>query len=120
MTGANSNFRFEFSRARDCPACLLTRRLSDVIVQDMNVRLTPDQEAFIRQGIERGEYRDSTDAVREALLMWEERQRSRSEIRLALEESEADIAASRYRDYTDETLPQLAEEIAREARESRD
>ena len=85
----------------------------------MDVQLTPDQEAFVRQGIERGEFNHPADAVRAALRLWEERERSRAEIRAAFDEAEADLASGRYRDYSDETLPGLAEEIKREARAQR-
>ena len=43
----------------------------------MEVHLTPDQEAFIRQGIEAGRFHDKEDAVHEAMSLWEERERRR-------------------------------------------
>ena len=46
----------------------------------MEVRLTPDQEAFIRQAIETGRFRDVEDAVQEALSIWEARERKRTEL----------------------------------------
>jgi hypothetical protein len=45
---------------------------------------------------------------------------NRIEIIAALDEAEADLLAGRYSDYTDETSPQLAEELKREAREMRE
>ena len=56
------------------------------------------------------------DAVREALSLWEGRERCRMELLASLDEAEADIAEGRFTDYTDEMLPQLAEELKREAR----
>ena len=41
---------------------------------------------------------------------------SRVEILAALDEAEVDIGAGRYADYTDATLPVLADELKREAR----
>jgi Arc/MetJ-type ribon-helix-helix transcriptional regulator len=41
----------------------------------MDVRLTADQEAFIRQAIETGRLRHEEDAVQEVMLLWEERER---------------------------------------------
>jgi hypothetical protein len=38
----------------------------------------------------------------------------------ALDEAEADLEAGHYSDYTDETLPNLAQELKREARALRD
>jgi Arc/MetJ-type ribon-helix-helix transcriptional regulator len=40
----------------------------------MEVRLSPDQELFIRLAIESGRFRDPQDAVPEALSLWEERE----------------------------------------------
>jgi putative addiction module CopG family antidote len=58
----------------------------------MDVRLSPDQEAFVRQAIAAGRFREPEDAVREALSLWEERERRRLEIVAAIEEAEADVA----------------------------
>jgi len=81
----------------------------------MDVQLTPDQEAFARKAIESGRLACEEDAVREALSLWEERERSRMEILLSLDEAEADMEAGRFRVGT----PQLAEDLKREARELR-
>ncbi len=86
----------------------------------MEILLTPDQKAFIRQAIERGRLNREEDAVQEALLLWEERERARVELLAALDQDEADLEAGRYSDYTDETLPRLADELKREARALRD
>jgi putative addiction module CopG family antidote len=53
-------------------------------LEDMEVRLTPDQEAFVRQAIETGRFQQAEDAVREALSLWEARERKRAEILAAL------------------------------------
>jgi putative addiction module CopG family antidote len=57
----------------------------------MDVRLSPDQEAFVRQGIAAGRFREPEDAVREALSLWEERERKRLELVAAIEEAEASV-----------------------------
>ena len=85
----------------------------------MDVQLTPDQKAFVRRAIESGRLTREEDAVKEALSLWEERERSRMQILVALDEAEADVQAGRFADYTPDTLPQLAEELKREARELR-
>ena len=82
----------------------------------MEVRLTPEQEAFIRQGIERGDYRNPEEALCEALGQWEDRRRAVAELRAAIEEADEDIAAGRIDEYDDTTLGQLADELKREAR----
>ena len=55
----------------------------------MEVQLTDDQKAFVRQGIEMGRYSHEEDAVRDALSLWEERERYRAEIRATLAVAEA-------------------------------
>ncbi|MBZ5618276.1 MAG: type II toxin-antitoxin system ParD family antitoxin [Acidobacteriia bacterium] len=79
----------------------------------------PDQEAFIRQGIASGRYRTAEDAVRDAMARWEEGERTRLELLATLDESEADLEAGRFTDYSNETLPILADELKREARTMR-
>ena len=58
----------------------------------MEVHLTPDQEAFVRQGIAAGRFQSEADAVAEALLLWEERERTRAEILAAVDAAEASLA----------------------------
>ena len=82
----------------------------------MEVHFTPEQEAFIRKAVAHGRYRTAEDAVRDALTRWENSERTRAELTAALDEAEADLEAGRYTDYTDETLPELAAELKREAR----
>jgi putative addiction module CopG family antidote len=81
---------------------------------------TPDQEAFIRQAIASGRYRTPEDALRDAMARWEESERARTELLAAFEEAEADLEVGQYADYTEATLPQLAQELKREARLERD
>jgi hypothetical protein len=52
--------------------------------------------------------------------MWEKQERHRVEILAALDEAEADLQTGQYADYTDATLPLLAEQLKAEARASRD
>jgi len=79
----------------------------------------PEQEAFIRQGIASGRYQTAEDAVRDAMAHWEQDERERVELLAAFDEAESDLQAGRYADYTNETLPGLADELKREAREQR-
>jgi len=58
----------------------------------MEVSLTPDQEAFVRQAIESGRLHRAEDAVEEALSLWEERERTRAEILTAVDLAEASLA----------------------------
>jgi putative addiction module CopG family antidote len=85
----------------------------------MEIQLTPDQEAFVRDAIASGRLSSPEEAVRQALLLWEERERRRVEILAALDAAEADIEAGRFVEYDDDSLPQMAEDLKREARQLR-
>ena len=86
----------------------------------MEVWLTPDQEAFIRQAIASGRYQTPEEAVRDAMARWEESERARIELLTALDDAEGDLATAQYTDWTEETLPQLSAELKREGRARRD
>jgi Arc/MetJ-type ribon-helix-helix transcriptional regulator len=82
----------------------------------MEVQLTPDQEAFIRQAIETGRLQREEDAVQQAMLLWEERERRRLEILAAVEDAEASLARGEGRIITQESMRQLAEDVKRRGR----
>jgi putative addiction module CopG family antidote len=80
----------------------------------MELHLTPDQETFIRQGVEAGRFHGKEDAVREAMSLWEERERRRLEILAAVEQAEASLARGEGRRITThEEVTQLTEDIKR-------
>jgi putative addiction module CopG family antidote len=80
----------------------------------MEVQLTPDQKAFVRQAIESGRLQREEDAVKEALSMWEERERTRAEILAAVDEAEASLARGEGRSVTTpEEVRQLADDVKR-------
>jgi putative addiction module CopG family antidote len=54
----------------------------------MEVHLTPDQKAFVRQAIESGRLNREEEAVQEALSLWEQRERTRAEILAAVDVAE--------------------------------
>jgi len=56
------------------------------------------------------------DAVREALLLWEERERRRLEILAAVDEAEASLARGEGQDITQQSMRELAEEVKRRGR----
>ena len=82
----------------------------------MQVRLTPDQEAFVRQGIASGRFQSEADAVAEALALWEERERARAEILAAVDAAEASLARGEGRAITEQSMRELAEEVKRRGR----
>jgi putative addiction module CopG family antidote len=83
----------------------------------MEVQLTPDQRAFVRQAIESGRLQSEEDAVKEALSLWEERERRRAEILAAVDEAEASLARGEGRRITSrEEAKQLADDVRRRGR----
>jgi Arc/MetJ-type ribon-helix-helix transcriptional regulator len=82
----------------------------------MEVNLTPDQKAFVRQAIESGRLHREEDAVQEALSLWEERERTRAEILTAVDVAEASIARGEGRPITQESMRQLADEVKQRGR----
>jgi putative addiction module CopG family antidote len=80
----------------------------------MEVQLTPDQEAFIRQAIETGRLHREEDAVRQAMALWEERERRRLEILAAVDEAEASLARGEGRSITThKEVTELAADVKR-------
>ena len=82
----------------------------------MEVDLTPDQKAFVRRAIESGRFRHEEDAVKEALSLWEERERTRAEILIAADEAETSLARGEGRAITHESMRELAENVKRRGR----
>ena len=80
----------------------------------MEVQLTDDQKAFVRQAIENGRYISEEDALYEAMALWEGRERRRAEILAAVEQAEASAARGEGRRVTtlEETV-QLAADVKR-------
>jgi Arc/MetJ-type ribon-helix-helix transcriptional regulator len=80
----------------------------------VEVRLTGDQRALVREAIESGRYNREEDIVQEALLLWETRERRRVEILAAVDQAEASVARGESRHVsTREEALQLAVEIKR-------
>jgi Arc/MetJ-type ribon-helix-helix transcriptional regulator len=82
----------------------------------MEVQFTPDQKAFVRQAIESGRLRHEEDAVKEALSLWEGRERTRFEILAAVDEAEASLTRGEGRPITEESMRQLAEDVKQRGR----
>ena len=82
----------------------------------MEVQLTPDQRAFVRQAIESGRLHREEDALQEALALWEERERTRAEILNAVDAAEASLARGGGRTITQESMRQLADEVKQRGR----
>jgi antitoxin ParD1/3/4 len=78
----------------------------------MNVSLTPELEAMIRQQVDSGRYNNASEVVREALRLLDEherRQHLRSLLAVGLEQAQ--------RGELVEFTPELVEDIVRRAKE---
>jgi len=92
------------------PVCV-DRWVPNIYRERMNVELTPDQRALVKRAIESGRFSHEEEAVREALALWEERERRRLEILASLDEAEASLAHGEGRPITEESMKVLADEI---------
>jgi Arc/MetJ-type ribon-helix-helix transcriptional regulator len=80
----------------------------------MHITPTDDQRAFIRGGIQAGRFAREEDALKEALSLWEVRERRRAEIPAAVDQAEASLARGEGRRFTTiEETAQLADDIKR-------
>jgi Arc/MetJ-type ribon-helix-helix transcriptional regulator len=83
----------------------------------MPVNLAPDQKAFVRDAIVSGRLHGEEDAMREALALWERRERARAEILASVDVAEAALARGEGRVITQESMRDLAAEVKQRGRE---
>jgi putative addiction module CopG family antidote len=82
----------------------------------MEVRLTPDQEAFVRRAVESGRFDRAEAAVEEALSLWEERERKRAEFLATLDDAKASLLRGEGRVITQQSMRELSEEVKERGR----
>ena len=75
------------------------------------MNLTDDQKAFVRQAIADGRFVREEDAIREALALWEERERSRAELLSAIRAADVSLAEGGGRVITEMSMHDLAREV---------
>ncbi len=74
----------------------------------MNLDWTSDQIAFARRAVAAGRLQKEEDAVREAMALWEERERKRLEFEVSLMAAEASVARGEGRELTQESMRQMS------------
>jgi putative addiction module CopG family antidote len=79
----------------------------------MEIELTPEQDSFVHLGIEQGRFRHAEDAVKDALILWEKRERVRIELLASLDVAEQSLDAGEGTTYTSETINELAKVVER-------
>jgi Arc/MetJ-type ribon-helix-helix transcriptional regulator len=82
----------------------------------MEVQFTSDQTAFARRAVEAGRLYSEEDAVREALALWEERERRRMEFQATIEDARAALARGEGRAITPESMRELSAEVSARGR----
>lgn len=77
----------------------------------MEIRPSPNQEALIRQAVEAGRFERAEDVVKEALGLWEERERPQAKFRETLDEAKTSLARGEGTEITRESMRPLTEDI---------
>ena len=81
----------------------------------MDLILTDDQKAFIRQP-QSGRFSRAEEAIQEALSLWEERERRRAELLAAIDSAESSLKRGEGRALTPDSVRELAEDIKKRGR----
>jgi Arc/MetJ-type ribon-helix-helix transcriptional regulator len=82
----------------------------------MEIHPTPDPEALIRKAVAAGRFERPEDAVREALALWEERDRTLAEFRATLDEAEESLARGEGTEITRNSMRALTDDIIERTR----
>jgi len=82
----------------------------------MEVELTHDQQALVRQAIDTGRLHGPEDAAKEAFSLWEARERRRAEILASVDIAEASLTRGEGRVITEESMRQLAHDVGQRGR----
>ena len=77
----------------------------------MQIKLTPEQDDFVRRAIDEGRLKRAEDAVQLGLELWIERERRRDEILAAVDAAEASLARGEGRVITRESMRELSEKV---------
>ena len=86
-------------------------------LESMEVDLSQDQKEFVRLAVESGRLRDEGEAVRQALALWEERERARAELMAAVDAAEDSLARGEGRELTEQSVRRLASDVMSRGRE---
>ena len=81
-------------------------------IRGMEVELTHDQEALVREAIKAGRLHGPEDAAKEAFCLWEARERRRAEILASVDFAEAAVARGEGQVVTEESMRELGHEVS--------
>jgi antitoxin ParD1/3/4 len=84
-----------------------------------NVSLTPEQDAFIDEVLEKGEYRNASEAMRDAIRVLQQRRTEDAlkldRLRVAIDQGIAALERGDYTEVEDEDLDAYLDELAASA-----
>jgi antitoxin ParD1/3/4 len=84
-----------------------------------NVSLTPEQDAFIDEVLEKGEYRNASEAMRDAIRVLQQRRTEDAlkldRLRVAIDQGIAALERGDYTEVEDENLDAYLDELAASA-----
>jgi putative addiction module CopG family antidote len=83
----------------------------------MQITLTPEQEEFVRLAVSTGRLQRVEDVVKEALSLWQERERARADFRASLDDADASLDRGEGIPVTCESMRALAVDVKRRGRE---
>ena len=80
----------------------------------MEIEFTPEQKSFVHLAIEEGRLKRPEDAVKDALALWEERERARLELLAEIDAGERALDAGEGTIYdSSESIRELGEAVKR-------
>jgi antitoxin ParD1/3/4 len=81
-----------------------------------NISLTPEQDAFIDEMLEAGEYRNASEALRDAIRTLQQRRAEEAlkleKLRVAIQQGVAALDRGEYTEVADEDLDATLDELA--------
>jgi putative addiction module CopG family antidote len=82
----------------------------------MQIDLSPEQISFVDLGIQEGRFRDQEEAVRQALALWEKRERTRIQLLTDIDAGEASFDGTETTLESAEDIQKFVEDIATRGR----
>jgi hypothetical protein len=82
----------------------------------MQITLTPEQEAFVRQAVKDGRIARPEDALTEPMLLWEDREVARSEVIASLDAARASLARGEGRTISRRSMRAVAQDVKKRVR----
>src|SRR5262249_20275602 len=96
--------------------CFLDSRAGNAKFGAMRVVLTAEQQDFVRRAVESGRFERAEDAIQEAVSLWIEHERRRTEILAVVDAAQASIDRGEGIEITDQSMRELGTDVKRRGR----